>query len=63
MDSCCLDHVINNITISGLPCKCPPACLINNYEKRLSVAKWPNYWFKCRSATTLASPGMYSICK
>lgn len=48
MDSCCLDHVINNITISGLPCKCPPACLINNYEKRLSVAKWPNYWFKCR---------------
>lgn len=48
VDACCLDHVINNIAVSGLTCNCPSACLINNYEKKLSFAKWPNNWYKCR---------------
>ena len=47
IDACCLDNVINNIAVNGLPCKCPPACLSTNYEKILSVSKWPAPWYDC----------------
>lgn len=46
-DACCLDHVIDYIAVNGLQCKCPPACVINNYEKKLSFSKWPSPSYKC----------------
>lgn len=47
-DACCLDRVIDYIAVNGLQCKCPPACVLNKYEKKLSVSKWPSPSYRCR---------------
>lgn len=46
-ETCCLDRVLNSLSVKGLPCKCPLACFTTKYELKSSTAVLPKS-FVCR---------------